>query len=246
MRNLIYGYMRISTTKDTQTTERQKLTLKNYARANGFEFDKLWEEQVSGAVNTENRPIYTDMVRRMGKGDVLVITDLDRLGRNADNIIREMKNLKEYGIKVIALDMPYLCDWNKNQDDSMHAMITDILITLKAHMAQQEREKISERVRQGMAAAKENPNPDKYAIGRRKAETTDEYKAFAKLYKEYLTGKYGKLSKTQLASTLGIGRTTLYKYIDIYERQNNIVDKKVEAVKKWMEKHGVVDKSNQT
>lgn len=221
MAKVIYGYMRISTDKDTQTTDRQRLTLTNYAKENGFEFDKLWEEQISGSINTRNRPVYSEMFRKLGKGDTLVVTDLDRLGRNADNIIMELKNLKEYGVKVVALDTPYLDNWDRNQNDDMNNMVIDIVVTIKAHMAEQEKKKISERVRQGMAAAKENPDPDKKPIGRPSSEESKFYnEVFKPKYKKFREGKYGETTKTDFArDTLKIGRTTLYKYIDIYEEE---------------------------
>ena len=107
---MIFGYARISTTKDTQTTQRQLLTLKQYAKANSFTFDEILEERVSGTVNTENREEYSMLKNRLRKEDILILTDLDRLGRNADNVIMELKDLKSKGIRVIALDMPYMSD----------------------------------------------------------------------------------------------------------------------------------------
>ena len=63
----------------------------------------------------------------------MVLTDLDRLGRNADNVILELKDLKSKGIRVISLDMPYMSEWNKANDNSIY----DIVITIKSHIAQQ-------------------------------------------------------------------------------------------------------------
>lgn len=56
---MIFGYARISTTKNTQTTQRQLLTLKQYAKANNFIFDQIIEERISGTINTENREEYS-------------------------------------------------------------------------------------------------------------------------------------------------------------------------------------------
>lgn len=136
---MIFGYARISTNKDTQTTKRQLLTLKEYAKNNNFKFDEIIEEKVSGTIKTEIRQEYSSLKSKLRKDDVLILTDLDRLGRSADNIILELKDLKSRGIRVIALDMPYMCDWNKVNDASIYDMIIDIVITIKAHMAQQER-----------------------------------------------------------------------------------------------------------
>ncbi|GEQ19021.1 DNA invertase Pin-like site-specific DNA recombinase [Clostridium butyricum] len=45
---MIFGYMRISTQKETQITDRQRITLEQYAAANKFKFDELIEERISG------------------------------------------------------------------------------------------------------------------------------------------------------------------------------------------------------
>ena len=81
---MIFGYARISTTKDTQTTQRQLLTLKQYAKTNNFTFDQIIEERVSGSINREE---YSKLKYKLRQDDILILTDLDRLGRNADNVI---------------------------------------------------------------------------------------------------------------------------------------------------------------
>lgn len=207
---MIFGYARISTNKDTQTTERQLLTLKEYAENNNFKFDEIIEEKISGTIKTETRQEYSALKSKLRKDDVLILTDLDRLGRSADNIILELKDLKSRGIRVIALDMPYMCDWNKVNDASIYDMIIDIVITIKAHMAQQEREKIISRINQGIAVAKAKGKK----LGRPSAELP---KDFIKEYSKFKNGYYGKMSASGFAKMLGIGRSTLYKYIKLYE-----------------------------
>ena len=212
MKGYIYGYMRISTNKESQKTDRQERTLKEYAKENSFKFNEILSERVSGTVKAENREEYSKLKDKLRAGDTLVVTDLDRLGRNADDVIMEFKELKQKGIKVIALDIPYLNEWDKAVDDSMYNMIVDILITLKSHIAEQEREKTVERINQGLAVAKEKG----IELGRPKAVLTDE---FIREYEKYLKGGYGEMTKTNFAKMLGIGRSTLYKYIGLYEAE---------------------------
>lgn len=210
---MIFGYMRISTQKESQRTDRQLITLESYAKANGFEFDEIAEERVSGTVKAENRAVYAELKARMRAGDTLVITDLDRLGRSADDTMNEMRALREAGIKVVALDIPYLNEWERSRDDDMHRMIIDMIITLKAHMAEQERAKTVERIKQGLDATRAKGT----RLGRPRAESSKEYKDFKVGYKKYLQGHYGDMTKTDLAKLLGIGRSTLYKYMNIYK-----------------------------
>ncbi|MDR3594231.1 recombinase family protein [Clostridium sp.] len=206
----IYGYMRISTQKDKQTTDRQRITLEQYAKDNSFTFDGIVEERISGTIKAESRPQFNELKGKLRKDDILIVTDIDRLGRNADDIIMEFKKLKADGIRIIALDTPYLNEWEKIQDSSIYNMIADIFITLKAHMAQQEREKTVVRINQGLKVAKAKGK----VLGRPKVELPSN---FVKEYKKFKDGEYGKMSASAFAKTLGIGRSTLYKYINIYE-----------------------------
>lgn len=207
---MIFGYMRISTQKEKQTTDRQKITLEQYASDNGFKFDEIVDERISGTVKAENRPAFNQLKSKLRQNDILIITDIDRLGRNADDVIMEFKTLKSDGIRVIALDTPYLNEWEKVQDSSIYNMIADIFITLKAHMAQQEREKTVQRINQGLEVAKAKGK----TLGRPKAELP---KDFIKEYKKFKNGEYGNMSASGFAKMLGIGRSTLYKYINLIE-----------------------------
>lgn len=207
---MIFGYMRISTNKTIQKIDRQRLTLENYAKENNFTIDKFIEETISGTVKTDNRPKYNTLKCELRPNDTLIVTDLDRLGRNADDVIMELKELKKSGIRVIALDTPYMNDWNKVNDDSMYEMIIDILITLKAHMAQQEREKIVNRINQGLDVAREKG----IKLGRKESDIPE---VFIREYKKYKSGVYGNMSTTNFAKMMGIARSTFYKYRDEIE-----------------------------
>lgn len=207
---VIFGYMRISTQKEKQTTDRQRITFEQYAVDNNFKFDEIVDERITGTIKAEHRPVYNELKGKLRKDDILIITDIDRLGRDADDVIMEFKSLKADGIRVIALDTPYLNEWKKIQDSSLYNMIADIFITLKAHMAQQEREKTVNRINQGLAVARAKGKQ----LGRPKAELP---KDFIKEYRKFKDGDYGDMSAIAFAKMLGIGRSTLYKYIKLYE-----------------------------
>lgn len=207
---MIFGYMRISTQKDKQTTDRQRIVLEQYASDNHFKFDEIVEERISGTVKSDNRKIFNELKNKIRENDVLVVTDIDRLGRDADDVIMMFKKLKGEGVRVIALDTPYLNEWDKIQDSSIYNMIADIFITLKAHMAQQEREKTVTRINQGLEVARAKGK----RLGRPSLELAPEFKIE---YEKFKNGYYGKISSTQFAKIQGIGRSTLYKYIKIIE-----------------------------
>ena len=91
---MIFSYMRISTQKEKQTTDRQRITLEQYAKENKFKFDEIIEERISGTIKAEHRPQFNILKQKLRENDILIITDIDRLGRNADDVIMEFKKLK--------------------------------------------------------------------------------------------------------------------------------------------------------
>lgn len=208
MENKIFAYMRISTNHKTQKTDRQQQAIIEYSVKNGFKIDEFVSDVITGGTKAENRPNYHNMKKQLRTGDTLVLSDIDRLGRNADDVIVEIKDLQSKGIRVVSLDVPFLNDWDKMNDDSLSKMIIDIFVTLKAHIAQQEKEKIHDRVMQGLDSAKKKGKK----LGR---PSTGVPKEFVKEYNKFQSGEYGNISVTQFAKLQSIAVSTYYKYVGI-------------------------------
>lgn len=213
MENKIFAYMRIST--NHQKTDRQKQTIIEYSVKNGFNIDVFVSDTITGGSKADNRPNYHNMKEHFRKGDTLIVSDVDRLGRNADDVIVEIKDLQSRGIRVVALDVPFLNDWEKMNDDSLSKMIIDIFVTLKAHIAQQEKEKIHDRVMQGLEVAKAKGKK----LGR---PATGVPKEFIKEYNKLQSGEYGNISVVQFVKLQGIAVSTFYKYVGIMKGSGNI------------------------
>ena len=196
---MIFAYARISTNKSTQKTDRQLFALNAYATANGFTIDEVVEETESG--KSLDRSKYQALCQRMRRGDILLITDIDRLGRNADGVIMEFKRLKQAGIKVVALDTPYLNQWRITGDDGLYNMVVDILITLKAHLAEQERAKLINRINQGLDVARANGK----RLGRPPKTVSSE---IVKLHRRVGDGE---ITITEAAKIAGISRQHFYR-----------------------------------
>lgn len=209
----VYGYARVSTKKELekQNLDRQHFILKEYAEKNNFEIYEIVDEYMTG--KTLDRPKFDDLINKsLREEDVLIVTDLDRLGRNADDVIVMIKNLKKRGIKLCALDTPYLNDWSFVNNDgkesnSIYSMMIDILITLKAHMAEQERIKLSERTKQALASKK----ADWVTLGRPASHSKEQ---FLRIYNRV---EQGELKVTEAAKLLNLSRNQFYvlkkKYI---------------------------------
>lgn len=212
MDSKIFAYMRISTNNKTQKVDRQQQTIIEYSIRNGFRVDEFISDVITGGTKADNRPHYHNMKNQLRRGDTLIISDIDRLGRNADDVIMEIKDLQSKGIRVVALDVPFLNDWEKMNDDSLSKMIIDIFVTLKAHMAQQEKEKIHDRVIQGLDVAKGKGKK----LGR---PATGVPKDFIKEYNKFQSGEYGRISVVQFARLQGIAVSTFYKYTTILKEK---------------------------
>ena len=145
MNNNIYGYVRVST-KD-QNEIRQMNAMHEF----GIEDRCIYLDKQSG--KDFNRPNYQKVVRRLKKGDTLVIKSIDRLGRNYDEIIEQWRIItKEKDAAVVVLDMPLL-DTRQGRDLT-GTLIADIVLQLLSYVAQTEREFIKRRQAEGIAAAK--------------------------------------------------------------------------------------------
>lgn len=95
----VFAYCRVSTVD--QTTENQRLEIK--AAGFAIEARRLIEESISGSVAAKERPGFMKLIDRMESGDVLVVTKLDRLGRNAMDVRATVEQLANSGVRVHCL-----------------------------------------------------------------------------------------------------------------------------------------------
>jgi putative DNA-invertase from lambdoid prophage Rac len=95
----VFAYCRVSTTD--QTTLNQSIEIK--AAGFAIETQRLIEESISGSVAAKERPGFTKLIDRMESGDILVVTKLDRLGRNAMDVRATVELLSSHGVRVHCL-----------------------------------------------------------------------------------------------------------------------------------------------
>ena len=147
MDNRIYGYARVSTREQNEDRQLEALTKFGVPEQN------IIIDKASGK-DTE-REGYQYLKRQiLRKGDTLVIKELDRLSRNKSDIKKELEEFKSSGIRVKILDIPTtLTDFPPEQEWVMD-MINAILIEVLGAIAENERNKIRARQREGIEAAK--------------------------------------------------------------------------------------------
>ncbi|MFX1761367.1 recombinase family protein [Paraburkholderia sp. A1RI-2L] len=94
-----FAYVRVSTSDQTTANQLREI------EAAGFAVDKrrVVSESISGSVSAEQRPGFAKLIDRMEEGDVLIVTKLDRLGRNAMDVRATVEELAERGVRVHCL-----------------------------------------------------------------------------------------------------------------------------------------------
>ena len=143
---MIYGYMRVST--KAQNLNRQEDALLEF----GVEKDNIFADKESG--KNFDREKYQEMKSILKRNDVLVIKELDRLGRNKEMVKEELEYFKSNGIRVKILNIPTtLIDFPEGQEWIMD-MINNILLEVMSSIDEEERRKIKTRQAEGIAAAK--------------------------------------------------------------------------------------------
>lgn len=155
-----------------------------------------------------NRPEYQFIRGRIQAGDTLIITEMDRLGRNKAEILKELQFFRDRGVYVIILEIPTTHQDYSHLESAMAKMmmetINNMLIEMYAVFAQLEIEKKEKRQREGIAAKKIRGEWEDY--GRPAAI---DYNQFAAAYARV---KDGEIGPTELRRELGLSHSTFYRY----------------------------------
>ena len=194
-------YARVSSTGDRQSTERQVIDLTDYANRNSMTICKTFEEHISGAKKNHERPILQECLTYCveEKIDVLLLSELSRLGRNVDEVLANIRYAKENHLNIyfqkegISI---YGCDEKENP-------YLTIMIAVLGTCAEMERENIHYRLQSGrkVYVDKNLATTGKSGLGRKEGyrkptETKkEEYKEVLKLLRGgYAIRKVAKLT----------------------------------------------------
>ena len=182
------GYARVSSKE--QHLDRQLNALKNV--------DKLFTDKLSGA-NT-NRPELQKMLAYIREGDIVLVTELDRLGRSNQDLTKIMNTIQNKGATLDVLNLPSMTGI---ADANLRQLMTNLIIELYKYQAESERKRIIERQQQGIALAKQQ---DKYHGRKPQYAKDDPHLQHA--FKLYQAG----MSDVDVARNTGIKRTTFIRY----------------------------------
>lgn len=205
----VCGYVRVSS-KD-QNEERQREALLK----EGVSEREIYVDKVSG--RNFMRPEYQRMKSNLREGDTVVILDLDRLGRNYDEMASEWKYLtreKKCDIRIINCPLLNTAREEKSLD---RLFIADMIFQLLSYVAQKEREEIKIRQREGIEVAKKQG----VKFGRKRIPKPDD---FDKVYERVLRRE---MTNRQAMERLGLKANTYYAFVkEFKEEEQNEYDRK--------------------
>ncbi|ARK20123.1 recombinase family protein [Sporosarcina ureae] len=198
MENRKFGYVRVSS-KD-QNESRQMEAIKKIGISNR----DIFLDKQSG--KNFHREQYQLMKRMIRKGDILYIHSLDRFGRSKDDILNEWQELtKEIGADIVVLDMPLL-DTTKYKD-SIGSFISDLILQVLSWLAEDERDRIRTRQREGIDSALFNG----VKFGRPSIEITDEF------IQSYNKWQDGEITAVKAMEEADMKKTSFYKMVKVYQ-----------------------------
>ena len=140
-------YARVSSTGDRQSTERQVLDLTDYATKNDLVVQQVYEEHISGAKRNADRPVLTDCLAycKDNGTDVLLVSELSRLGRNVDEVLSSIRWAKDNRLNIF-LQKEGLHIYDREGKENPYLTI---MIAVLGTAAQLERENIAFRLQSG-------------------------------------------------------------------------------------------------
>ena len=203
---MIYGYARVSSRE--QNLDRQITALLNA----GVIERNIFKEKKSG--KNFKREEYQNLLNTLKVGDTLIITELDRLGRNMAEVEREYTRITvDRGCYIKIIKEDFLSTTELAENKIYKDMIQPILLKVVSYFAQLEREKILERQQMAYNSMQLDEkgrmisNRTGKVIGRQaRYETLKEHEK--KLIKDWINGK---ISCLRVSKILTISRPTLYK-----------------------------------
>lgn len=219
------AYMRISTKEERgrQKFDRQERALDRWCKENGVEISerRIYRDDESG--KSFDRKAWKELEADIQEGDTIVFKDICRFTREYENGFRKYMELMEKGIRLVFLDntvistdyiraMMHVAERQPNRiaRKSLEDTI-ELLLLVELDRAEQERELIVKRIRDGMAASPKKPGRPRGKLDKMSGGLREDIR-------RYLSDRSIRLS--DLMKRYGISRNTLKKYIGVVEAED--------------------------
>ena len=193
----VLSYIRVST--NTQDVKNQRYEILEYARTHDLTIDRFIEIEISSRKDRKQRRI-DEILQELSPGDTLVVSELSRLGRSTGEVIELVNELVRKKVRFVAIKQ------NLSISNG-HDMTSKIIVTLFGLMAELERDLISMRTREALAALKAQGKVlgrPKGSLGKSKLDGRED--EISRLLRS-------KVSKAAIARITGVSWLTLDRFI---------------------------------
>lgn len=178
-----FGYGRVSTS--SQDSENQRLELTNA----GWTIDYWFADTISGKSASSQRPAFKELLTKIRDGETLLVAKLDRLGRDAIDVLQTVRDLGSRNIKVVVHQLG---------STDLTSPAGKLLLSMLAAVAEMERDLLIERTQAGLARAKAEGK----VLGRPSKIAPEQ--------RSVIVGELGRgASISALARTYGVSRATI-------------------------------------
>lgn len=196
----VYGYIRVSSSD--QNEDRQMVAMNNarVPRRNIF-MDKMSGKDFE-------RPMYKKMVKKLKRDDLIYIKSIDRLGRNYQEVVEQWQYLTRVkNVDIVVIEMPLL-DTRRGKD-LMGTFLSDIVLQVLSFVAENERNNIRSRQKEGIEAAKIKG----VKFGRPSAQLPEN---FSEIYHRW---EKKEITASEAASLCHFSMSSFYKKAHEYEKK---------------------------
>lgn len=201
-----FYYMRVSTKKQNLDRQEENKELIDFCSRMNIKKDQIiyMADKISG--KNFNRPEYQLLKKVAIKGDCIIVSSVDRFGRNYSEGRKEFTELLSVGIKVYILNRPML-ESLYELDDNMSKFMINFLIDWELMSAEEELKRIKTRQKEGIEIAKSKNKK----IGRPKILYPQNWNEIYPLWKNK------KITAKKAMELLGLKRGTFYNLLNQYE-----------------------------
>ena len=193
---MIYGYIRVSTEK--QSIENQKFEIQKFCQQQNIKTDKLITETISGIKDFEKRKLGI-LLKKMQKGDILICTEISRLGRNLFQIMMILNLCIQKNIQVLTIKDNY------KLGSDIQSKVLAFAFGLAAEI---ERNLISQRTKEALNRIKANGKK----LGRKTGSKNKNHILDGK-EKDIINLFQKGISQNQIAKTMGVSTRTIYNFL---------------------------------
>lgn len=200
----MYGYLQLNEEEAQNFELRDRL--EDWFLDNKIEYTRIFVGRISGAVTAKNRPNLQELLKRLKRGDRLVITDIDRLGGSRKDAVNVLKTLRSMDVYVGILDVPGLNRYFTLMRVEEYKKWIELFLYEEEQIVE-----LQYRIKRGstLTGMKRAAAQGK-KIGRKRMIYPSE--KFVKDYKQYKDGYLKTMSLREFLKYEGISKSTYYNY----------------------------------